>query len=568
MTGISHPRNRQDVAQLVGVPLNIVNYLTYGILPRNQYDYFEIPKRSGGTRTVEAPTLPLKRMQRKLAAYIESVYSPTVYVHGYVAGRSIETNAQVHCGQRWLLSIDLSNFFPAINFGRVRGMLMSRPFNIPASPASLMAAILTVEGHLPHGSPASPVISNFICSSLDRRLSALAHDHRLRYSRYADDITFSTMSRSFPAALARRDAKTGETILGDRLVSLVTDSGFNINETKVRLTPRTQRLMVTGLVVNNKVNIPRQYVRETRALLHIWRRHGEKELAKKLTNSTHVPEFRRPLPIRLIMRGRVQYIGHIMGWDSSTYRSLSAELQLGDPAFRPRATSRSEGLALLPVRVFCEGATDYMHIRSFLSAFPDVASALGIELHLQESVAAGDSELVKKIEHAVHLVPSSPSIFVFDSDNPDIIRKYSQDDGGAVIWGRHIASLTLPRPPWVRQEDPWCIEMLYDKETLLSEIDGRRVYLRHEFDAEGWHLSDSSKYADGLRRTSSLVVERVTQRGTPNIALSKMAFAKAVQQRIGPFENLSFSAFVPLVEAIAVAARRSLIPAEQDPSEA
>ena len=101
--------------------------------------------------------------------------------------------------------IDLENFFPSINFGRVRGLFMSEPFNVPQAGATILAQLCCHRGVLPQGAPTSPVISNIICSRLDRQLMKLAQSHNCFCTRYADDITFSKTRTAFPAEIGYFD---------------------------------------------------------------------------------------------------------------------------------------------------------------------------------------------------------------------------------------------------------------------------------------------------------------------------------------------------------------------------
>ena len=164
----------------------------------------------------------------------------------------------------------MENFFPSINFGRVRGFfLKNKAFGLHKTVATLIAQIACHGDCLPQGSPCSPIISELITHVLDVRLVQLAKAHKCRYTRYADDITFSTNQKQFPQALAfRAEAASSEWTLGKELIAKVSNADFSINPAKTRMQCKPSRQLVTGLTVNVKVNIRAQYYRYARAMCH------------------------------------------------------------------------------------------------------------------------------------------------------------------------------------------------------------------------------------------------------------------------------------------------------------
>jgi RNA-directed DNA polymerase len=126
----------------------------------NQYKKFKIPKKRGGERQISAPVTPLKLIQQKLLPYLEELYRIRPPVHGYVRGRSIISGAQKHLRKRLVLNVDLENFFDSINFGRVWGMLISKPYMLSHEVATAIARIVCLDNKLPQGAPTSPIISN------------------------------------------------------------------------------------------------------------------------------------------------------------------------------------------------------------------------------------------------------------------------------------------------------------------------------------------------------------------------------------------------------------------------
>lgn len=193
-----------------------------------------------------------------MAKVLQNRYKPKAFVKGYVKGESFLSNARYHEGQRWILNIDIKDFYPSIKFPRVRGLFLSRYFGFNEKVSTILSRITTTPDGLPQGARTSPIIANIIASNLDRKLVDLATRHRLKYTRYADDITFSSSHRNIPSDLVI----SWEPGFGDRAIHLGREihdifrsSGFEINEQKTRILMKYERQEVTGLVVNKSANV-------------------------------------------------------------------------------------------------------------------------------------------------------------------------------------------------------------------------------------------------------------------------------------------------------------------------
>jgi len=185
-------KSAADVGKALEVPEGQLLYILYERDSTKDYRKFSIPKKSGGMRQIMAPGKSLNILQRKLFSILSPLYRPPPWVHGFVRGKGIVSNAKKHTGQRFVLNIDLENFYDHINFGRVRGVLQNPPFRFHVKVATVLAQALTHENKLPQGACTSPMIANLVAWPLDRKLVAFAKRHKLSYTRYADDITFST----------------------------------------------------------------------------------------------------------------------------------------------------------------------------------------------------------------------------------------------------------------------------------------------------------------------------------------------------------------------------------------
>jgi retron-type reverse transcriptase len=216
------------------------------------YRTFRIPKKSGGFRKIQAPSVSLKIVQRWIGATLLGSLPLADACTGYRKGQSIVSNAAPHAGSDFVFNVDIERFFPSITAPRVKELFESLGYN--SKTAGQLTALTTVNGVLPQGAPSSPQIANLICARLDERLEEFAARHGFAFTRYCDDITISGKG-SF-----RRRQRT--------VFDIIESEGFAVNHSKVRLAYRGQRQEVTGLVVNSFVNLPRERRRLIRAMVH------------------------------------------------------------------------------------------------------------------------------------------------------------------------------------------------------------------------------------------------------------------------------------------------------------
>jgi RNA-directed DNA polymerase len=322
----------RDIASLLELDYSRLVYHLY-IVPREQkYTSFTLKKRGGGEREIDAPATALKVIQRKLATVLEQVYKPKAPTHGYVAEKSIVTNARMHCRRRYVLNLDLINFFPSITFKRVRGLFRAVPYSRNYEVATWLAHICCWNGSLPQGAPTSPIISNMICASMDSQIRRLAVKHKCVYTRYADDLTFSTSLRQFPSSLAIiEDSKDGRAIsIGEELKSLIWANGFEVNSRKTRLQTANRRQEVTGLTVNRFPNVNRRYLNQVRAMLHDWQKNGyeaaEKEFYAKWDSSNRSPFKSGNRSFARVVKGKIEFLGMVRGKNDSYYLRFLEQL--------------------------------------------------------------------------------------------------------------------------------------------------------------------------------------------------------------------------------------------------
>ena len=413
-------------------------------LNKERYKSFAIKKKSGESRIIHAPVNALKAIQKVLAFVLQSVFEPHEAAFGFVRGKSIVGNANVHAGSRYVYNIDLKDFFQSIDQARVWKCLQLKPFNLtdsqlvtqdgnvkklktgirkfdtdfgeciyykiqnsaitliidkkgnykkykerlthhilkPAtkaigpdliqskilreynakvmnvifedakkyifskentkqlarilpsrqSLANIIASLCCTEMEverknevgewekvkknvLPQGAPTSPIITNIVCQRLDYLLSGVAKRFGLKYSRYADDITFSSMHNVYQP----------ESDFLTELQRIILEQGFHIKESKTRLQKDGYRKEVTGLLVNEKANVQQRYIKQLRMWLYYWERYGYERaygffLQEYIADNGHIKKGRPDMAN--VIAGKMDYLKMVKGADNDLYRKL------------------------------------------------------------------------------------------------------------------------------------------------------------------------------------------------------------------------------------------------------
>ncbi|EMH6402188.1 retron Ec67 family RNA-directed DNA polymerase/endonuclease [Providencia rettgeri] len=288
--------SKPDFARLLGVDPVFLTRVVYIRNTEKLYTEFKIKKKNGDDRIISAPDKELKEIQSKLSKLLldcldnirSSLEIDNNFSHGFERKKSIISNAEKHKRKKWILNIDLKNFFDEFNYGRVRGyFLKNNYFSLNENICNLIAKIACYKNKLPQGSPCSPVITNLILLSLDRRLNQICKNSGCTYTRYADDITISTNKSIFPKKIISSYEENSIT-LGKKFINEIISSGFTLNEKKIRLHGTTHRQEVTGLTVNQFVNVENKYARKVRAMVHSLFTKGEFYLIDKVTQEARL----------------------------------------------------------------------------------------------------------------------------------------------------------------------------------------------------------------------------------------------------------------------------------------
>lgn len=383
LTDLKNTKSLNDVAHLLGYKPKSLSYVIYKMPVK--YKTFTVPKKSGGVRTISAPCPQLKLLQRRLSDGLQSCWDEIntdkkitkPISHGFRKGASIFTNASVHRGRRFVFNIDIKDFFDSINFGRVYGFfLKNKDFALTDSVAKILAAIACHEGKLPQGSPCSPVISNLLGQILDIRLTQLARRYGCSYSRYADDLTFSTNERVFPSAIALSNIDHSWAA-GAALCKIIEKAGFQLNPKKTRMQYLNSRQEVTGLIVNRRINSRPEYRRLARAMTNQLVTTGKFQITAMKADAlgTLVPNK---------IEGNIHHLQGMFGfidWIDLSYKKARGTLDdmpsSIDKVYKRFLMHRDFWASSKPV-ILCEGKTDsvYLHgaIRRLAAAHPNLVS--------------------------------------------------------------------------------------------------------------------------------------------------------------------------------------------------
>lgn len=284
----------------------------YLIAQQPSYKTFPVPKKGGGERQIEAPSAPIKKILTMLNRYLQSVYffEKSAAAYGFVAGvrndddrRNVVTNAQKHLGRPYLLNIDLKDFFHSVSREMILQIFLEKPFRFKGELADLLADLCTFKGRLPMGTPTSPVLSNLACRKLDATLQQYAGNMLWTYTRYADDMSFSSNQKI-------------NTEMINSLREIITAAGFKINERKVvRYGPKDTKI-VTGLLLTDKIELAPDFLTLVRQEI------AQLSAAMRAQNEQGQLSSRWLNKLSQQVRGRISFAGFVLGRRHEDYINL------------------------------------------------------------------------------------------------------------------------------------------------------------------------------------------------------------------------------------------------------
>lgn len=312
-------KSLDELARLLKTDKTLFSYH----LNKPLYTKFSIPKKRNGKRDITAPNEDLKLLQKRLNYFLQYIYYvlKSDCVHGFVKtpireerSCGIVSNASVHVGKKFLLNIDLKDFFDTISTKRVKDVLFNQ-VNLFTNETIVngITLLVTYMGKLPTGAPTSPVIANLVCMSLDSELSNYCDGVGITYTRYADDLSFSSDSYF-------RDEQVNQ------IRSIIAKHEFTINEKKFRLLSSKSKQTVTGLVVNEKLNVDRTYIRQIRAVLHHIQLNGWIVAAAKhykLTQTSMDDVWK----LKYKLKGQIDFVGQVRGNEDGIHIKLKSNYE-------------------------------------------------------------------------------------------------------------------------------------------------------------------------------------------------------------------------------------------------
>lgn len=323
----------------------IIKYCNPSNTSVKRFHTFTIPKKNGKMREISAPHRTLNNILHFLNILLGKIYEPNVSAMGFVPKRCIVDNARMHVGHNYVFNMDLKDFFTSISEARVVARLQCPPFNFNKKLALTIGGLCAIRIEdengkirfvLPQGAPTSPLLSNAVCDNLDKKLRGLAKKYGLHYSRYADDITFSSMHNVYQ----------NDGVFIREVQTIISEQGFTINETKTRLQKKNRRQEVTGLTVNSKPNVAHLYIHDLRCILHIWEKFGYEDAYTKFypkykAEKGHVKKG-EPI-MENVIEGKLNYLRMVKGEDDPVYvKLLDRYSSLITHIYYDKETDRSE----------------------------------------------------------------------------------------------------------------------------------------------------------------------------------------------------------------------------------
>ncbi len=306
-------RNEHSLAKLLNTDQR--NLLLLAKQPK--YQVFTVPKRGGGKRNIENPDSDLKNLQSRLNQYLQSSYffEKSAAAYGFIANardergrRDIITNAQQHLGKDHLVNIDLKDFFNSVKYKKVQEVFAGKPFFFENKLSRLLTQLTTYNRHLPMGTPTSPVLSNFACISLDSDLLELAKAENWKFTRYADDMSFSSA-----------EPITDEHL--EKVNQIIGQHGFRMNPKKLKRYGKEEEKQVTGLLLTDRVELNRKFIPELQKELEQLKEVMEIQNLHGNLRTYWVGQFKNRV------RGKINFVGYVMGRNYPDYSVLNHQFR-------------------------------------------------------------------------------------------------------------------------------------------------------------------------------------------------------------------------------------------------
>jgi hypothetical protein len=552
LTKLQSITSLRELSNLLGYSPKGLAYILYKVPNESKYTSFSIPKKNGGSRKIEAPQPQLKLLQTRLASLIlgcseEKNYKTTAIKnyhasyasHGFSKEKSIFTNAKLHRNKKWVFNVDLEDFFGTINFGRVRGYFIhDERFRLHPTISTIIAQICCHDNKLPQGAPTSPLISNLIGNILDVKLIKIAKLNRCFYSRYADDITFSTNLNKLPENIAKKQSNdSGFWEVGEELNYTINACGFKVNNDKTRMQARNSRQSVTGLTVNKKVNSKLEYRKTARAMVHRLITTGTFDLN---------PQIKKGNPPKPSEKGSIDQLQGILSF-------IDFINQKSKQPSKSFITTYKKFLAFKELyyaektTIICEGKTDNVYLTHAilrlhegfptLSKLDDGQRTLNVRLFKYKNSRTnqvlglhGGSGCLKglinyyhnEFKSDSHPTPKHPVIIVVDNDSGSkeiysLIKRITSKDFDRDTPFIHIFKNLYLVPTPLQGCPDSKIEDFFDNKTLSTKLGGKSFDSSNSYDKNTRYSKSDFAYkvirphSETIDFSSfSLILERIT----------------------------------------------------------
>lgn len=515
---INDLKNRDDLAKFLKIELKNLTYILYKKKVENFYETFSIPKKNGEERIINAPKDNLKYILKILERKLNKIYNENYcknrfdnIAQAFRKKKSFITNASLHRNKKYVINIDLKDFFDSFHFGRVKGFFeKDKLFLLPEEVSIVIAQLTCYNGKLPQGAPTSPVITNFICRILDKRIVKLSNKYRLSYTRYADDLTFSTNDFKIE--------ENYETFL-EELRKMIKNFGFEINEEKTSFRSNRCRQTVTGLVVNKKVNCKREYYKKTKAMAHALYKTGEfyidgqkgtiNQLEGRFSFINQIDKYNNKKNDKNILKGNF----NIREYDYKKFLVYKIFLQNDSPLIITEGKSDVRYLKAALMNQYKNYSNliykqkdEFVFKIKFLKRtnrllyfFKLSLDGADTNINIYNIYENKDGSLFDLFIKKYKTVPKNPVIIIFDNEdsnkkplvkflnnvkNKSVPDKLKNNLNACLKENSNLYILTNPKICGLQNTE---IENLFTEETLKTKINGKTLSLKNDYNVDKYY---------------------------------------------------------------------------------
>ncbi len=551
--------DKKDLANFLNYDYKDFCWILYSRPIHMRYKLIEIPKKNGKIRIIHAPDSHLKQLQKNLAIQLTELFEEKNFykpAFSFAFRRNnnkqkfgIYFNAKRHRNRKLVINIDLKDFFHTIEFKRIVGYFKKNNyFNFPIDVAIGIAQIAcykdinTGKTFLPQGSPVSPIISNLITEILDAKFTNLARKYKFYYSRYADDLTLSFDTSNLPPEIVK--CNKNDYSLGIEVIKAIKSSGFNINNDKVSFRTNFDRQQVTGLVVNKKINIPRNYYDFSKSMAYSYCQYAIFNKSSYHTFSNKSSNQGESIIgiLNYIYNIKMEYKNRITDKEPYIYTEFKIEKKPKSP--EQLFWSKNSFIRLLlqtyfqesfvyrkKIHLLCEGKTDPLHFKNYISTLPPLIQSYyeftafkeeDLTIFQKElNIRSGTPNLKRFIEiystlYISKMVFVNPTIIIVDNDKAgkEVFQcgtgRYSKtSQSGKVIinsieieYAYICKNLFIIKLPNINSETT--IEDLYDTTLTSTILNGKSFTKDNIYDANT-HYGKVDFFKNVIRKNRSTI---------------------------------------------------------------